>query len=193
VVAYRRGTTLSTPELLGRLVAFDSTSENSNLPIADFICEYLDRPGFHIARNPSLDGSKANVIITAGAPGEGRKGLVLSGHMDVVPARENGWVSDPFTLTDRDDTYVARGAADMKAFLTLAMNQAARQSPSKLAAPLVLVFTFDEELGTLGARHLVETWPASTLPVRAIIGEPTSLRARERARIAGIPTWAGTP
>ncbi len=78
-------------QLLRRLVGFDSVSRNSNLPIADFLCEYLDRPGVRIQRNPSPDGTKTNLVIAFGPDtDEHRNGLVLSGHMDVVPADEEG-------------------------------------------------------------------------------------------------------
>lgn len=171
---------LSDAGLLARLVAFDSTSHNSNLPIADFLCDYLDRPGVRIARNLSPGGDKTNVIAWVGPEPEGdRRGLVLSGHMDVVPAGE-GWTSDPFQLTDRGDRYVARGASDMKGFLALAANlfaAAAAADSDRLRAPLALVFTYDEEVGTLGARHLLDSFPeAAALPRSVVIGEPTSLR-----------------
>ncbi|HJX30074.1 MAG TPA: acetylornithine deacetylase [Thermoanaerobaculia bacterium] len=170
--------TLTDADLLARLVAFDSTSRNSNLPIADFLCEYLDRPGVRIDRNPSPDGSKVNLVVWFGpAPREDRAGLVLSGHMDVVPAGEAGWRSDPFRLADEGDRWVARGACDMKGFLALAANLAAEADPARLRAPLALVFTYDEEVGTLGARHLLESYAAGpSLPRSAVIGEPTSLR-----------------
>jgi acetylornithine deacetylase len=169
---------LSDADLLARLVAFDSTSRNSNLPIADFLCDYLDRPGVRIDRNPSPDGAKANVIAWIGPPpGEGRDGLVLSGHMDVVPAEEEGWRHDPFALADLGDRYVARGACDMKGFLALAANLAVAAASDRLDAPLALVFTYDEEVGTLGARRLVESYPrAAALPRQAVIGEPTTLK-----------------
>lgn len=168
---------LSDAGLLARLVAFDSTSHNSNLPIADFLCGYLDRPGVRIARNLSPGGDKANVIAWAGPEPEGdRRGLVLSGHMDVVPAGE-GWTSDPFQLADRGDRYVARGACDMKGFLALAANLFVDVDAGRLRAPLALVFTYDEEVGTLGARHLLDSFPeAAALPKSVVIGEPTSLR-----------------
>lgn len=169
---------LTDADLLARLVAFDSTSRNSNLPIADFLCEVLDRPGIRIDRNLSPDGSKVNLIVWCGpAPREDRAGLVLSGHMDVVPAGEAGWRSDPFTLADEGDRWVARGACDMKGFLALAANLVAEADPARLRAPLALVFTYDEEVGTLGARHLMESYAAGpSLPRAAVIGEPTSLR-----------------
>ncbi|HEX5758614.1 MAG TPA: acetylornithine deacetylase [Thermoanaerobaculia bacterium] len=169
---------LADAELLARLVAFDTTSHRSNLPLADFLCDYLERPGVRVVRAPSADGAKVALVASAGPPAGRRRGLVLSGHMDVVPAEEEGWESDPFALADRGDRWVARGACDMKGFLALAANLLAAAATEDLAAPLVLVFTYDEELGALGARRLVESWPeGETLPRSAIIGEPTSLAA----------------
>jgi acetylornithine deacetylase len=172
---------LSDAALLARLVAFDSTSRNSNLPIADFLCDYLDRPGVRVLRNPSPAGDKVNLIFAVGPAAqesrERRPGLVLSGHMDVVPAEEPEWESDPFTLTDRGDRFVGRGSCDMKGFLALAANLALEASGRPLAQPLALVFTYDEEVGTLGARRLLESCPeARALPSSMVIGEPTGLR-----------------
>ncbi|HEX3131369.1 MAG TPA: acetylornithine deacetylase [Thermoanaerobaculia bacterium] len=169
---------LSDADLLARLIAFDTTSRNSNLPLAAFLADYLDRPGIRVERNPSEDGDKVNLVFWVGPePSGDRRGLVLSGHMDTVPAEEAGWRSDPFTLTDGGDRWVARGSCDMKGFLAVAANLAAEVDPASLRAPLALVFTYDEEVGTLGARRLTETFPeARALPRSAIIGEPTSLR-----------------
>ncbi len=161
-------------ELLERLVGFDTTSRNSNLPMADFICEYADKTA-RIERQPSPDGAKANLILAVGPEGADRNGLVLSGHMDVVPAEEPEWRSDPFELHDEGERLFARGSCDMKGFLAVALNVALEARDLK--APLVLVFTYDEEVGTIGARHLVEHWEdARVLPRSAIIGEPTSMR-----------------
>jgi acetylornithine deacetylase len=104
--------------------------------------------------------------------------------MDVVPAEEDGWASPPFTLTDAGDRWVARGSADMKGFVALAANLAREAEPERLAAPLALAFTYDEEVGTLGARHLAASYAGSwgreagrePLPTAAVIGEPTELR-----------------
>ncbi len=172
-------TNLSDIELLARLVAFDSTSRNSNLPVAEFISDYLDRPGVRIERNPSPDGEKANLIVTVGPEvDESRDGLALSGHMDVVPADEPEWRTDPFVLTEEGGAYYGRGACDMKGFVALAINAAARAADSNLRRPLSLILTYDEELGTLGAGHFARSWPDERpLPRRVIVGEPTSLRA----------------
>ncbi len=194
--------TLSDEALLARLVAFDSTSHRSNLDLADFIAGYADRPGVRIARNPSADGDKVNLVIIAGPDDADRRGLMLSGHMDVVPAGDTGWRSDPFALTRANDTWVARGACDMKGFLALALNRFAARDPRRLRRPLALVFTYDEELGTLGARRLAETWSApELLPRAAVIGEPTGLgvvrmhkgHLRVRVRTTGIPAHSAYP
>jgi len=202
------GPHLSDAALLARLVAFDSTSRNSNLPIADFLAGYLDCPGVRIERNSSADGTKTNLIAWAGPPPEptpaaiGRPGLVLSGHMDVVPADEAGWQSDPFTLTDAGDRWVGRGSCDMKGFLALAANLFSEVDPGALAAPLVLVYTYDEEVGTLGARQLYESYARGrALPASAIIGEPTSLRVvrlhkghlKMRITLTGVSAHSGYP
>jgi acetylornithine deacetylase len=202
---------LSDADLLARLVAFDTTSDRSNLELADFLAGYLERPGVRVRRHPSPDGAKANLVVFAGpALGNGedgdgdRPGLVLSGHMDVVPAGE-GWSSDPFTLTDAGDSWVARGSADMKGFVALAANLARAVEPGRLAAPLVLVLTYDEEVGMLGARHLVESWDGvpwrEPLPRAAVIGEPTELavvaahkgHVKLRALLRGRSAHSGYP
>lgn len=205
---------LSDAELLARLVGFDSTSCHSNVPVAEFICDYLNLPNVEITRNFNDDRSKVNLIVRC-ASGDAsvdetlvdeavsRSGLILSGHLDVVPAGEPDWRSDPFTLTETPDAYVGRGACDMKGFVALAVNSlhqfATRDRPAR---PLVLILTFDEEPGTLGAQHLAQTWnDAFPLPSLAIIGEPTSLRAvrmhkghvKMRATATGRSAHSGYP
>lgn len=193
---------LTDEALLARLVAFDSTSCRSNLALADFIADYADRPGVRIARNPSADGSKVNLVISTGPEDRSRRGLMLCGHMDVVPAGEPGWRTDPFTLFRDGDSYVARGACDMKGFVALALNRFAALDPATLARPLTLVLTYDEELGTVGARRLADTWSEpELLPRAALIGEPTSLAAvrmhkghlKIRVTTAGVPAHSAYP
>jgi acetylornithine deacetylase len=172
-----KGPSLDDRALLGRLISFDTTSRASNLPLADFLSGYLQRPGVRLLRNPSADGTKTNLIVIAGPEMPDRSGLVLSGHMDVVPAEESDWRSDPFTMLDAGDRFVGRGTADMKGFLALAANRVAGLDPARLRHPLVLLFTYDEEVGTLGARRFRESFAqAERLPRSVVIGEPTELR-----------------
>src|SRR5687768_5199371 len=107
---------LSDIDLLARLVAFDTTSSNTNLPLVDFVCDYLDGTGARIRRLPSEDGAKANLAVAAGPALEGGEGLTLCGHTDVVPAVEPGWESDPFEAVRSNDAIAGRGTADMKGF-----------------------------------------------------------------------------
>src|SRR5918996_4948199 len=147
---------LSDTDLLTRLVAFDTTSSNSNLPLIDFVCDYLDDTPARIHRLPSEDGSKANLAIAVGPLPEDGAGLTLCGHTDVVPAVEPGWESDPFEAIRRDDTIAGRGTTDMKGFLALAVQVLAEVDPETLDRQLALLFTYDEEVGTRGARRLAE-------------------------------------
>jgi acetylornithine deacetylase len=176
-------TALSDRELLERLVAFDSVSRNSNRPIADFVCEYLDHPNVDIRCLESDDGDKVNVLVgTKGrAQVNGKKegdvpGLVLSGHLDVVPADEPDWESDPFEVTERDGMLFGRGTADMKGFVALAINTFRKVAERRPDAPLMLLLTRDEELGTIGAQHWAETWTGARLPTDVLVGEPTRLQ-----------------
>ncbi|MHC5114738.1 MAG: acetylornithine deacetylase [Planctomycetota bacterium] len=169
---------LADSELLARLVAFDSTSTRSNGAIADFVSTYLADAGAVVERNESADGEKVNVVARFGPEGDDRReGLVLCGHLDVVPADEPGWRSEPFALHEREGNLYGRGTCDMKGFVALAMNVAAEMDAERLARPLVLLLTYDEELGSLGVQRLASTWPmARPLPRSVIVGEPTSLR-----------------
>jgi acetylornithine deacetylase len=168
---------LTDRDLLARLVGFDSTSSRSNLPIADFVCNYLDRSGVRVERQPGPDDTKVNVIASTG-PDAGTGGLTFSGHLDVVPAEEPGWNTKPFRMAEVEQRYVGRGTSDMKGSVALAMNLLAAADPQQLRQPLALLLTFDEELGSLGAQHFARTWPTDRqLPVNVVVGEPTSLRA----------------
>jgi len=169
-------TLLSDVELLARLVAIDSTSHLSNLPLARALAEYLGRRGVAIDLLPSADGGKANLLVRAGPEGaEG--GLTLCGHMDTVPPADSVRPVDPFRLTREGDRWIARGASDMKGFLALAANRLAGVDPARLRRPLALLFTYDEEVGTVGARQFAESADRPAIPRDVVIGEPTEVQA----------------
>lgn len=190
---------LSDIQLLERLVAFNSVSAAALQPIADFVQEYATKTGCRAWRQTYADGKKINLLLHRGPPGAG--GLLLSGHLDVVPADEPNWTSDPFRLTQRDDRLYGRGVADMKGFIALALNVLGGIRDDQLAQPLALLLTADEEIGSLGAQYLAAQPPDVPLPRQALIGEPTSLRAvrmhkghlRMRAHVAGKPAHSGFP
>lgn len=171
---------LSDRELLGRLVGFPTVSSGPNAPLADWIADYLDRPGIRITRQEGAEPGKVNLVAEAGPEPESpedRSGLTLSGHLDVVPAEPEGWLSDPFELTEREGNLYGRGSADMKGFCALAVNRLAASAGSGApSARLALLLTFDEELGCLGAHHFARHWPEDRpLPRSMLVGEPTEL------------------
>ena len=191
---------LSDLDLLRRLVAFPTVSAKSNLALVDFVCEYAEAAGGRCERIPSPNGKKANLVVRFGPDADDRSGLVLCGHMDVVPAQEKGWLSNPFKLREENGRLFARGACDMKGFLAVALNLACEARG--LARPLVLLFTYDEEVGTVGARDLVERWQdAAALPRHTVVGEPTELRVvrmhkghvRVRITVHGVGAHSAYP
>lgn len=162
-------------DLLRDLVAFDTTSARSNLDLVDHLVDLVGDSASVVSRTFDDDGSKANVLLRIGL--EAPDGIVLCGHLDCVPADAANWSSDPFTLTAVEDRLVGRGTADMKGFVALAVELARGLDVATLRRPLWLAFTYDEEVGTLGAPRLVDDMVTRNVqPEGVIIGEPTELR-----------------
>ncbi|MGI9510703.1 MAG: acetylornithine deacetylase [Geminicoccaceae bacterium] len=163
-------------DLLKHLVAFDTTSRNSNLDLIAFVQDFLDRLGISSDLVTNDDGTKANLFATIG-PAE-RPGVVLSGHTDVVPVDGQGWSSDPFALMERDDRFYARGAADMKGFIAAVLETVPGLVDRRLDRPVHLAFSYDEEVGCKGVPSLLDHMIARlpVLPVGCIVGEPTGMR-----------------
>jgi len=161
--------------LLETLVAFDSVSRNSNLPIIDYIDRYLTERGAHCVRIPSPDGMKSNLLARIGPQEAG--GVILSGHTDVVPVDGQAWDSDPFVVTQRGDKLYGRGTSDMKSFIAICMAMVPEFVAAKLGKPIWLAFSYDEEVGCLGAPHLLAHIAKHIpKPAYAIIGEPTMMQ-----------------
>lgn len=160
-------------EILRRLVACNSVSAQSNLPVIDYLASFLEHLNFSTQRFYNKDKSKANLIARAGLPGSG--GLLLAGHTDVVPVQGQSWNHPPFTLTEKNGVLIGRGTADMKGFIALVCAAVSKIDLRQLQHPLVLVFTYDEEVGCLGAKALqAQLKEYSALVDFAIIGEPTN-------------------
>ncbi len=160
---------------LATLVAFDTTSRDSNLQLIGHVEGLLAELGVPTMRVPNADGSKANLYATIGPPVAG--GVVLSGHTDVVPVDGQAWSSDPFALTERDGRLYGRGTCDMKGFLGLALAAAPIfAEPERLRRPVHLAFSYDEEVGCLGAPAMIaELVRHLPRPAAVIVGEPTDM------------------
>jgi len=163
-------------EVLARLVGFDTTSRGSNLALIEYVERELARLGVEGRRVLNADGTKSNLFATIGPMVDG--GIVLSGHTDVVPVDGQPWTSDPWTLVERDGRLYGRGACDMKGFLALALAAAPELAKAPLARPVHLAFSYDEEVGCLGAPSMIEEI-ARVLPrpQAVIVGEPTNMEA----------------
>ena len=160
--------------MIRNLVEFDTTSANSNLELIQFIAEHLEHLGATTRLTRNADGTKANIFATFG-PAH-LPGIVLSGHTDVVPANGQDWQSDPFIASLRDNRLYGRGTADMKSFIAIVLAMAPHFATAPLRQPLHLAFSYDEEVGCLGVRSLIED--LSNLPVKpalCIVGEPTEM------------------
>ncbi|CAH1662404.1 Acetylornithine deacetylase [Hyphomicrobiales bacterium] len=161
-------------EMLARLVAFDTVSDKSNLPLLDFVEDYLAGWGVPSVRFPNATGEKAALFATVGP--QDRGGVVLSGHTDVVPVTGQAWSRDPFTLHVENGRAYGRGAVDMKAFLALGLALVPDFLAADLKTPIHLFLSYDEEVTCLGVVDGIAAM-GKTLPrPRAVIvGEPTML------------------
>lgn len=165
----------SSVDLLADLVAFDTTSHRSNLPLLAFIEAYLDRHGVLSRRIPDATGEKASLVATIGPPD--RPGVILSGHTDTVPVAGQAWTFEPYRLTAAGDRLHGRGAADMKGFLAAVLAAVPAMTEADLAVPIHLAFSFDEEIGCVGVRSLLADLAHQPVrPAACLVGEPTSMR-----------------
>jgi acetylornithine deacetylase len=164
-------------EHLRALVAFPTVSHRPNAPLAAWLADALDHLGLRVEliADPCQPG-KVNVVASAGP--EGTDGLLLSGHLDVVPTEGQPWTCDPFSLTARGERLYGRGTADMKGFVAATLAALSEVDLKALRRELVLAWTYDEEVGCLGSAHLVDAWRARgrAVPSACLIGEPTDFR-----------------
>jgi len=166
--------TATAKELLARLVAFDTVSAKSNIPLIQFVEDYLAGHGIAAQRVPTPDGQKASLFASIGPTGS--PGLALSGHTDVVPVAGQSWDSDPFTLTERDGRLYGRGSCDMKGYLACALAMVPEFKRRRLQLPIHLAFSYDEEVGCTGVRPMIaELGKRLPLPRLVFVGEPTEM------------------
>lgn len=162
-------------EILARLIAFPTLSRQSNLALLDYVEGLLHPAGARLERFASADGTRANLWASIGPEGPG--GVVLSGHCDVVPVAGQDWSRDPFELHRSGGLLYGRGTADMKGFLAVAIQAMLAAADSDLALPLHLAISYDEEIGCLGVRGMIDSLAARPdRPALCIIGEPTGMR-----------------
>lgn len=167
-----------TTAILADLVGLPTVSCDGNLAMIAYLAERLEAAGGRTRLFTAEDGRKANLIASFGPEGAG--GVALSGHTDVVPVEGQNWSRDPFALHDDGERLFGRGACDMKGFIAACVAQAPLFGAVALARPLQMMFTYDEEVGCLGARALMDDLARLDLaPDAVIVGEPTEMRVIE--------------
>lgn len=169
-------TSPSAREILDALVSFPTVSHDTNLPLIDWVEDYLGAIGVTAHRMPKDGDPSKHAIFCQVGPNE-PGGIVLSGHTDVVPIEGQDWSSDPWTVTERNGRLYGRGTCDMKGFDALALHALQRAQKSDLKRPLQIALSFDEEIGCAGAPPLIEAMAGAGLPRAgaAIIGEPSMM------------------
>jgi acetylornithine deacetylase len=161
--------------LIERLIAFDTTSRNSNLALMEFVGDYLRDLGVESELVHNDEGTKANLYATLGPTD--RPGIALSGHTDVVPVDGQEWSTDPFHVIHKDGRLYGRGTSDMKSFIGICLALAPEFLARDITTPLHFAFSHDEEIGCVGVRSLIDTLSRRPIkPSAVIIGEPTEMK-----------------
>ncbi|MEM1419480.1 MAG: acetylornithine deacetylase [Pseudomonadota bacterium] len=161
-------------EILDHLIAFPTIARSPNIELISFCRELLGAAGVESTLIASEDGRQANLYATIGP--QDRPGVMLSGHTDVVPVEGQAWSVDPFKLTERDGKLFGRGAADMKGFVASALAMAEQAATRNLTTPLHLALSYDEEIGCVGVRSMIDMLEQAPIrPAMCIVGEPTGL------------------
>ena len=167
--------TLRSLELIKKLVAFDTTSRESNLDLIAFIQDYLSDFAIDSLLVHNKEGTKANLYATLGKTN--KSGIMLSGHTDVVPVDGQDWDSDPFRAIEKDTNLYGRGTADMKSFIAVVLAYVPVFLERELVTPIHLAFSYDEEIGCIGVRRLIDKLREMPIkPAMCIVGEPTSMQ-----------------
>lgn len=167
-----------TKNILADLIAFPTISADSNLAMIHYMAGLLKDQGARVDVSTAACGTKANLFATLGPETDG--GILLSGHSDVVPVMDQIWSRDPFTMHEVDGRLYGRGSCDMKGFIAATLAMAPEFAAQVRSRPLHFAFTYDEEVGCIGAQHLAQELKDRGLtPGIAIIGEPTEMRVIE--------------
>ena len=155
------------------MVAIPSYSfmENQEEAISQYILDFFLEHGFTAYRTEIVPGRYNTFAILEGTERETSPSLMLTGHMDTVPAYDFEKAFEPWE--DAENVY-GRGTVDMKGALAAAMCAMVeiKESGTRLKGDLIFCGVADEEEAGIGTRSLIETGPEATYTV---VGEPTDL------------------
>jgi acetylornithine deacetylase/succinyl-diaminopimelate desuccinylase-like protein len=135
--------------------------QGSEAAVAAKVMQLLSEVGIESKIYESAPG-RCNVIAHIKGTDEERSGLVVHGHLDVVPANADDWSVDPFSAEIKDGMIWGRGAVDMKNMdaMIIAIFRMWAKKGIKPPRDIVLAFFADEEAGSLfGSRWMVSEHP----------------------------------
>ena len=166
---------LNSITLLSKLIAFDTTSYKSNLDLILYIKDLFEQQNIRVELNFNSEKNKANLLASIGPIDQA--GILLSGHSDVVPVEGQQWTSPAFEATEKNGNIYGRGTADMKGFLACAIITMLKASQLQLKRPLHLCISYDEEIGCIGVRGILDQLASTIIsPIMCVIGEPTMMQ-----------------
>lgn len=162
--------------ILDRLIAFETVSHMTNVPLIRYVEALLADAGIESKLIFDESGEKANLYAIVGP--RDVPGVILSGHVDVVPVEGQNWTRPPFQVTQEGSRLYGRGTTDMKGFDACAIACLLQATTRELKVPLILALSHDEEVGCRGVGSMIDAiagWPVP--PRLCIVGEPTSMDA----------------
>ena len=165
-------------ELIRTLVAFDTTSRESNLALIEWVRRYFEARGVACTLTFDDEKRKANLFATLPARDGNATtgGIVLSGHTDVVPVDGQPWHTNPFEATLLGDKVFGRGVTDMKSFSATGLAFVPEFLRRGLLRPVHFALSYDEEIGCVGVRRLIaDLGNRGIRPLGCIVGEPTGM------------------
>jgi acetylornithine deacetylase/succinyl-diaminopimelate desuccinylase-like protein len=171
-------TTRAVAELCAELIRFDTSNygggrSSGEREIAEYIAALLTEAGYA----PSILGpspERASVVVRVPGTDAALPGLLVHGHLDVVPAEASDWSVPPFAGVI-DDGYVwGRGAADMKDMVSMMLATLLDWADRGVRPNRDILFAFvadEEDRGEFGALWLVAEHPELFAGLAAAIGE----------------------
>ena len=164
-------------KILTDLIGFKTISGQDNNDLINYCENILSEIGIDTFKVYDDEKKRVNLFGTLKGKNESsKKPIILSGHTDVVPI-SNGWSSDPFVATIKNDKLYGRGSCDMKGFIACTLAYASVFKDSNLNRDLHFCYTFDEETACIGAPLLIKELKKRNIKNGiCIIGEPTKMK-----------------
>lgn len=186
--------------ILSELVSFDTSQKEQKKLCCQHVQSFLKEIGFDVKVFQSDDGEPEALWASMASNGKKEGGIILSGHLDVVPCNESEWDTNPFKLVEKDKKFFARGACDMKGFLACVLEMVSCLKKETVYHPLCLSITFDEETEMNGIRK-IKSILQDYAPVWCWVGEPSCMEmidthlgwSATEIRIKGMSAHSSSP